>query len=293
MIFIPLAAGAFFPQLHTLQWLIRWSLVFMLFFSYLRIDFSKLRPKPIHWYLLGINILMGVIPFLLIKLMGNYYNQIALAAFFVGITPSATTVAVVVGLLNGKVDFALTGFIILNICVSALLMGLIPVVTGQTSWDLVGNVGKTLATVVVLPMVLAQTVRRIHPASLEWSKRYRWMVMVMWSGTLFILSCVASDYVRNNPTSSGVLIFQVVGISLLICVLNFIIGRKMAPTGYSLECGQLLGQKNTTFTMYLALTFVNPLVAMGPISYILWHNLWNAWIIYEHDKDAQKAACHT
>jgi BASS family bile acid:Na+ symporter len=37
-------------------------------------------------------------------------------------------------------------------------------------------------------------------------------------------------------------------------------------------------------TLYLALHFAGPLVAMGTIFYILWHNLWNAWQMYVYDK---------
>ena len=49
-------------------------------------------------------------------------------------------------------------------------------------------------------------------------------------------------------------------------------------------CSQLLGQKNTTFTMYLALQYAGALVAMGPIFYILWHNTWNAYQMYQYDR---------
>jgi BASS family bile acid:Na+ symporter len=36
----------------------------------------------------------------------------------------------------------------------------------------------------------------------------------------------------------------------------------------------------------LALTYATPLVALGPTIYVLWHNLWNAWQLYRHDKRA-------
>jgi hypothetical protein len=31
------------------------------------------------------------------------------------------------------------------------------------------------------------------------------------------------------------------------------------------------------FGFWIALTFINPLVAMGPTFYILYHNLYNSW----------------
>ena len=73
-------------------------------------------------------------------------------------------------------------------------------------------------------------------------------------------------------------------ISALICICNFWFGKYLAPKRYRRECSQLLGQKNTTFTMYLALHYASALVAMGPIFYIVCHNTWNAWQMYQYDR---------
>ena len=58
----------------------------------------------------------------------------------------------------------------------------------------------------------------------------------------------------------------------------------MGERRYRRESSQSLGQKNTTFTMFLALQFANPLVAMGPTFYVLWNNLWNAAQMLIHDR---------
>jgi BASS family bile acid:Na+ symporter len=46
------------------------------------------------------------------------------------------------------------------------------------------------------------------------------------------------------------------------------------------EASQSLGQKNTTFTIYLALAYASPVVALGPTFYVIWHNLWNSWQLH-------------
>ena len=58
------------------------------------------------------------------------------------------------------------------------------------------------------------------------------------------------------------------------------LGRMIGGKSFAQEASQSLGQKNTTFTIYLALTYANPLVAFGPTSYVLWHNLWIAWQLH-------------
>ena len=73
-------------------------------------------------------------------------------------------------------------------------------------------------------------------------------------------------------------------ITLGLCVLNFSVGRALAPRKYKRETAQLLGQKNTTLSIFLALHFANPLVALAPTFYILFHNIWTASLMYLYDR---------
>ena len=65
-------------------------------------------------------------------------------------------------------------------------------------------------------------------------------------------------------------------LSAAICFVNFYFGRFIGGRRYRREASQVLGQKNTTLTIFLALTYANPLVALGPTFYVIWHNAWNA-----------------
>jgi hypothetical protein len=49
------------------------------------------------------------------------------------------------------------------------------------------------------------------------------------------------------------------------------------------KAAQALGQKNNSFVIWIALTFSNPLVAMRPAFYILYHNIYNSWQIYRFE----------
>jgi BASS family bile acid:Na+ symporter len=68
--------------------------------------------------------------------------------------------------------------------------------------------------------------------------------------------------------------------SLLVCVASFTIGRWIGGREFPRESSQSLGQKNTTFTIYLALAYASPVVALGPTCYVIWHNLWNSWQLH-------------
>ena len=59
------------------------------------------------------------------------------------------------------------------------------------------------------------------------------------------------------------------------------IGRRF---GRFNEVGQALGQKNTTFAIWIAYTYLTPLSSVGPGCYILWQNTVNSIEIYQYKK---------
>ncbi|MEA4861704.1 MAG: bile acid:sodium symporter family protein [Victivallaceae bacterium] len=288
MIFIPFVLGVLLPKAHLLNGepfnAVRWSLVVMVFLSSLQIRFSDLRPRREHWILLGVNVLMGLIPYFLLNNLLPGHQMLALAAFFVGITPTATAAPVVIAFLNGRIGFALTGFTISNVFISIFLLGLLPMVTGNLTLGFIGNVAVTLAEVIALPFALSLAVRKLYPRAREWPKHCKTFSFSLWSFTLFVIAAVARQHFIDHPNESLFEVLAIGGISLAICIANFSIGRALAPRRYSRESSQLLGQKNTTFSMYLALHYAGALVAMGPIFYVLWHNCWNAWQMYSYDR---------
>ena len=94
----------------------------------------------------------------------------------------------------------------------------------------------------------------------------------------------AANFLRNNVRSSLAYVFAIALISLVICVFNFSLGAVLGGERFRQEASQSLGQKNNSFVIWIALTFINPLVAMGPTFYILYHNLYNSWQIYRFEK---------
>ncbi|MFT3895414.1 MAG: hypothetical protein QM730_27630 [Anaerolineales bacterium] len=106
----------------------------------------------------------------------------------------------------------------------------------------------------------------------------------IWLINLFIISANASNFLRNeNPDSISVLLIIAL-ISLVLCIVNFSLGALLGGRTHWQEASQSLGQKNLSFVIWIALTFINPLVAMGPTFYILYHHLYNSWSIYQFER---------
>jgi BASS family bile acid:Na+ symporter len=97
---------------------------------------------------------------------------------------------------------------------------------------------------------------------------------------MFLITANASRFLRDHAETPHLVLAQLAGISLLICVANFALGRWIGGKEFGREASQSLGQKNTAFTIYLALAYASPVVALGPTCYVIWHNLWNSWQLH-------------
>ena len=111
---------------------------------------------------------------------------------------------------------------------------------------------------------------------------------MLWVSLLCIIAGSAAEFVKTNLNISPITLGVIGLVSFAICAINFICGGLIGGHKFRREASQSLGQKNTSFTIFLALQFANPLVAMGPTFYVLWHNLWNAAQLFRHDQSARR-----
>lgn len=287
MLIIPLIAGIFVPQARVLAAepvnFIRWALFVMIFLNLLQVRFADLKPCREHLYVFTVNILMGVVPFLLLKWLFPAYPSVAEAAFFTGIAPTAAAAAVIISLLDGKVGFAVTGFVITNLGISAVLVVLLPLIMGNVNSAFFLDVLCSMLTVIALPLILAQGARKFLPRILNYIAPLKNVSLILWSMSLFIMAAIARDYYDKNAEGSLWMIGGMMLISLVICAANFSIGGLLSKR-YKHESSQILGQKNTTFVVFLALEYASGAAALGTIFYVIFHNVWNSIQLFIHQR---------
>ena len=80
------------------------------------------------------------------------------------------------------------------------------------------------------------------------------------------------------------LVAAIFALGAVICAVNFSVGALVVPRRFRREGSQTLGQKNTMFTLSLALSFASPLAALGPTFYVICHNTWNACQLFWYDR---------
>ena len=166
------------------------------------------------------------------------------------------------------------------IIVPLALPSLVGSVTPISVWDVL----QSTMFVMFVPLILARLARHLPESVREvvWQgKRFSFPI---WLVNLFLVSAKAINFIRNENDSSFQFLLEIALISLGICVINFVIGAQIGGRQYRKEASQALGQKNLSFVIWIALTFIKPLVAMGPMFYILYHHLYNSWLIYRFEK---------
>ncbi len=266
-------AGYMIPQMHCFSFLIRYLIIAMLFIVFLRVRVGRNAFHPSQLRLLLANLAMGPSAYAAVRIFGGSH-ALAQGAFFAAITPTATAAPVVTGFLGGNTGYVIGGFLLTNAGVAMALPWLIPCFTGIETPGVTLSVFSNLAFIMGVPLAASLILRRIYPPAEKWPSKLGDFSFSLWLAALFLIAANASDFIRRH--SIGAELLRYLAVTAAVCMVNFLLGYIIVPARYRREGSQTLGQKNTTLTIYLALTYANPLVATGPACYVLWHNLWNA-----------------
>jgi len=273
--------GALVPQAHYFSFLIQYLLMVMLFFAFLDIEF-KLQSfqKSVLWVLIA-NVAVAFVSYFALL---PFDLTLALAAFMTAIAPTAIAAPVIIGFIERDVEYAVTSVILTNIANAILVPILLPSLLGAEVQISVWEVLQPVLVVMFAPLILARLVAHLPADAQGFIRKGKSTSFPIWLVNLFIISANASDFLRNGNTDSISTLAVVALISLIICIVNFGLGALLGGRSHWQEASQSMGQKNLSFVIWIALTFINPLVAMGPTFYILYHHLYNSWSIYQFER---------
>jgi BASS family bile acid:Na+ symporter len=266
----------------TLQWghnytfLIRYALMAMLFLSWVDSEVSwRTLSHPKLWSLVGMMAGLAVVSFAGFSLVDP---QLALIAALLAITPTALAAPVVTSLLQGQVEFVTASVLITNGLVSLTLPLVLPMLLGQGA----NQSGQTMllntSMVVILPLTLAQGIRYWLPGYTYKLKQWKPVTFYLWLVGLYLASAKAGFFIRQQEQSWTMLALVAV-VALVLCSLNFGLGRWLGRPSLVQESGQALGQKNTMLAVWVCLTFLSPTLALGPMFYIIFQNIYNAYLL--------------
>ena len=278
-----MALGVLLPQVHVFSFLVQYLLMAMLFLAFLDIKFkSQTFQTSVLWVLLA-NL---AVAFLSYAMLISFDSTFALTAFMTAIAPTAIAAPVIMGFIRGKIEYVVAAVLVTNISSAVIIPLTLPFLLGaQTQVQIsIWEVLEPVLVVMFVPLILAQLVSRASAGTQEFLRRGKRFSFVIWLVNLFIISANASNFLRNEDPNSISTLFVIALISLVLCIVNFGLGALLGGRQNWQEASQSLGQKNLSFVIWIAITFINPLVAMGPTFYILYHHLYNSWSIYQFEK---------
>jgi len=270
--------GALVPQAHVFSYLIQYLLMVMLFFSFLDIEFKF--QKSVLWVLLA-NVAVAFVAYVV---LAPFNLMLALAAFMTAIAPTAIAAPVIIRFIGREVEYVVASVVLTNIASALIVPIALPSLIGTAIQISVWEVLQPVLVVMFVPLILSQLVKLLPANSQEFIRKGKTFSFPIWLINLFIISANASDFLRNGNTDSLSTLGIIAFVSLIICIINFGVGALLGGRSHWQEASQSLGQKNLSFVIWIALTFINPLVALGPMFYILYHHLYNSWSIYQFER---------
>lgn len=229
------------------------------------------------------------LPLLLFFILQFYDPTIALVAFVVAITPTAGGGPIIAELLESDVAFVTISVLVTSVGVAFMIPLLLPqVMVVEQSIEAI-EVLLPVFMIVFLPLLLAQSLKYF------WQSGHRMLLQLKPFGfylfliNIFIASGKASHFVQMDEETGLSTILSIAALSGLLCALNFSIGHRLGTKAQTIETGLALGRKNNMFAIWLALTFTQPVIALGPIFYIVFQNLYNSWQMWSLEKSKKPA----
>jgi BASS family bile acid:Na+ symporter len=270
---LAMGAGVLTPAARALTPLIPYLVAAMLFLSSLDLPIRRRSFRGSVWRILAANI---GIAFLGYYLLLPVDRTLAIVAFLTGITPTAISAPVIIEFLDGDVEAVVASVLATNLCMALILPFLLPVVAGtETEISTLGTL-LPVFLVVCVPLGLSRGVSYLPDGFRRTAGIGKPFSFYIWLVALFIVTANASAFLRSDAGLRPGILWEIAAVSLVICVVNFGFGALLGGKNGRREGSQSLGQKNNSFTIWLALAFINPVVALGPTWYVLYHNSWNS-----------------
>ncbi len=298
------------PSLHvagpvlrvTAAWAQPFLLFVMLFLSLCRVSPKEVRPH--RWQIAPLLVQCGVFIALCLLLIaarsweGSFFRWIGRHEILVQalllcfITPTANSSVVVTGKLGGNVSECITYIILINLITSVLIPVFLPMaypVEGMSFGRSMLTILAKVFPLLIAPMLLAMAVRAWMPRLLAVVLRHPDWPFYLWS-VLLVISIGLATRVAVLFEGSKLILLELAGAALAACIIQFALGHRIGRRyDRRVTAGQSLGQKNTSFTMWLGLTFLNPVVSAVGGFYSIWHNLYNTMQLRRHQRQESHA----
>ena len=287
MLPIAMVTGALTHQwMGKLSFLTPYLLFTMLLITFCKISWKDIRFHPAHLWLLLIQLLGSTVAYLLIYPFDKVLAQGALLCL---LTPTATAAAVITGMLGGNVGFLTAYMLFCNVAIALAAPVYFSLIGAQelfSFWESAWYICTKVFPILIFPLFIAIALPKLTPKVHQVIIRIPQLTFYLWAIALTIVTGATVQFVLNNENRDHMTAIGLTVISLILCCLQFLAGRRIGRRyGDPVSSGQGLGQKNTILAIWMAQTFLHPLVSIAPAAYILWQNIINSYQLWKKNRN--------
>ena len=258
-------------------WITPVLIFIMLFFTYCRVDISKMRVTMMHFWLFAAQVVGAMVLYTLCEPLGQ---TIAQGAMVCALAPIAMAAVVIGGMLGANIENMTTYSLLCNVA-TAFVAPFILSWTGNGECTLIQILTK-VAPLLVAPFIAGQFCRFALPRVAGWVAVHSRYSFYIWLVSLAVVVGRTTAFVIDHSVTDITTEIILAVIAAVICIAQFALGRKIgAKYGDVVAGGQSLGQKNTILAVWMAQSFLNPLSCVAPTAYIVWQNIVNSYQIYK------------
>lgn len=290
MLPIAMGLGAIcYPVFGRLSFLTPYLIFCMLLITFCKISFRSMKIHRLHGWLLLIQLVGCLAVYGLLRFFNVMMAESALICI---LAPTATSAAVITGMLGGDVAFLTTYTLLSSLGIAIVAPVLFSFLGSHSDMPFMQSffyIFREVLPLLVLPLFTAwflqRFIQRAHRRILQIHQLgfYLWAValtIVTGKTVLFLVNQENPDYL--NEVLSAL-------VALLVCVLQFLIGRTLGKHyGDTISAQQGLGQKNTILAIWMAQVYLTPVASIGPAAYVLWQNIINSWQLWKKRNNEMK-----
>lgn len=273
-----------YPWMILLYPITPYLIFIMLLLTFCKVSPYELKPKLWHLWLFLIQFLGALAVYSILAVFNKVLAQGVMVCI---ICPTATAAAVITSKLGGNAASVTTYTLIANIGAAIAIPIFFPLIETHANLGFVdaflvilSKIFPLLICPFIVALILRQFVPKVHKKLLGWHE----LAFYLWALSLAIVTGKTLDSILNFRGDGFTEILIVIS-ALVACCLQFFLGKQIGGVyNDRISGGQSLGQKNTILAIWMALTYLNPLSAIGPGSYVLWQNIVNSWQLWKKRK---------
>ena len=285
---LPVAMGTgilLYPLFGRLSFLTPYLIFSMLLVTFCKISFRSMRVHPLHVWLLLIQLAGCLLAYGALRFFNVVVAESALICI---LAPTATSAAVITGMLGGDVAFLTTYTLLSSVGIAIAAPVLFSFLGTHSDMPFLESflyIFRQVVPLLILPLAAAWFLQRFVPEVHRKILQVRQLGFYLWAVALAIVTGKTIAFLVSQENPDYLQEFLAAGISLVVCILQFLTGRRLGSRYKdTISAQQGLGQKNTILAIWMAQVYLSPVSSIGPAAYVMWQNIINSWQLWKKRK---------